>query len=180
MQPGESLMSLLLYIAHDSCATFRDILLLAHCGIILSEYRREWRTSCRLTVVTEKAKHDFHVASIVSVRLVGLKNLSCLHISNTWSQRHCVFGLSVHQCVRTYMYVRPYSHTYCHTSYYWYSITTHSFTLGLNLSFSANPPYRSLSFFSFRFHYMDFPDCLLLLLSISVFLLFSFSVFTLF
>ena len=39
--------------------------------------------------------------------------------------------------------------------------------------------HRSLSFFSFRFHYMDFPDCLLLLLSISVFLLFSFSVFTL-
>ena len=57
---------------------------------------------------------------------------------------------------------------------------TYSFTLGLNPSFSANPPYRSLSFFSFRFHYMDFPDCLLLLLSISVFLLFSFSVFTLF
>ena len=46
--------------------------------------------------------------------------------------------------------------------------------------FSANPPYRSLSFFSFRIHYVDFPDCLLLLLSISVFLLFSFSVFTLF
>ena len=57
---------------------------------------------------------------------------------------------------------------------------THSFTLGLNPSFSANPPYRSLSFFSFRIHCMDFPDCLLLLLSISVFLLFSFSVFTLF
>ena len=62
---------------------------------------------------------------------------------------------------------------------------THSFTLGLNPclnpSFSANPPYRTLSFFSFRFHYMDFPDCLLLLLSISVFLLFSFfSVFTFF
>ena len=58
---------------------------------------------------------------------------------------------------------------------------THSFTLGLNPSFSANPPYHSLFFFSFRIHYMDFPDCLLLLLSISVFLLFSFfSVFTLF
>jgi len=58
---------------------------------------------------------------------------------------------------------------------------THSFTLGLNPSLSANPPYL-LSFFSFRIHYMDFPDCLLLLLSISVFLLFtgSFSVFTLF
>ena len=26
--------------------------------------------------------------------------------------------------------------------------------------FSANPPYPSISFFSFRFHYMDFPDCL--------------------
>ena len=51
---------------------------------------------------------------------------------------------------------------------------THSFTLGLSPSFSANPPYRSLSFFFFRIHYMDFPDCLLLLLSIFVFLLFSF------
>ena len=56
---------------------------------------------------------------------------------------------------------------------------THSFILGLNPSFSANPPYRTLSFFSFSIHYMDFPDCLLLLLSISVFLLFI-SVFTLF
>jgi len=37
------------------------------------------------------------------------------------------------------------------------------FTLGLNPSFSANFPYRSLSFSSFRIHYMDFPDCLLLL-----------------
>ena len=54
---------------------------------------------------------------------------------------------------------------------------THSFTLGLNPSFSANPPYRSLSFFSFKIHYMDFPDCLLLLLSISVFLLFYFFLF---
>jgi len=47
-------------------------------------------------------------------------------------------------------------------------------TLGLNPYFSANPPYRSLSFFFFRIHYMDFPDCLLLPLSISVSLLFSF------
>ena len=47
----------------------------------------------------------------------------------------------------------------------------------LNPSFSANPPYRSLSFVSFKIHCMDFPDCLLLLLSISVFLLFSFFLF---
>jgi len=50
----------------------------------------------------------------------------------------------------------------------------HSLTLGLNPSFSANPPYLTLSFFSFRIHYMNFLDCLLLLLSISVFLHFSF------
>ena len=68
----------------------------------------------------------------------------------------------------------PYSHTYCHT-YYWYSITHSLFHS--RLKFSANPPYRTLSFFSFRFHYMDFPDCLLLLLSTSVYLLFSFFLF---
>ena len=47
-------------------------------------------------------------------------------------------------------------------------VAQYSFTLGLNPSFSANPPYRSLSFFSFRIYYTDFPDCLLLLPSISV------------
>ena len=51
---------------------------------------------------------------------------------------------------------------------------THSFIPGLNPSFSANPPYRSLSFVSFKIHYMDFPDCLLLLLSISVLVFFLF------
>ena len=45
----------------------------------------------------------------------------------------------------------PYSHTFNIPS------PTHSFTLGLNPSFSANPPYRSLSFVSFKIHYMDFP-----------------------
>jgi len=67
----------------------------------------------------------------------------------------------------------PYSQTYNDSI----PSPTHSFTLGLNPSFSANPLYRSLSFFSFRIHYVDFPDCLLLLLSISVFLLFSFFLF---
>ena len=71
----------------------------------------------------------------------------------------------------------PYSHTFI----IGIPSPTHSFILGLNPSFSANPPYRSLSFVSFKIHYIDFPDCLLLLLRISVFLLFSFfSVFTLF
>ena len=55
----------------------------------------------------------------------------------------------------------PYSHTYCHTYHYWYSITHSLFHSRLKSFLSANPPYPSLSFFSFRFHYMDFPDCLL-------------------
>ena len=71
----------------------------------------------------------------------------------------------------------PYSHTYSHSYYYWYCIT-HSFFHSRFKSFLfCKSPYRSLSFFSFRIHYMDFPDCLLLLLSISVFLLFSFFLF---
>ena len=49
----------------------------------------------------------------------------------------------------------------------------HSFIPDLKPSFSANPPRRSLPFF-FRTDYMDSPDCLLLLLSIFVFLLFRF------
>ena len=55
---------------------------------------------------------------------------------------------------------------------YWYSIT-HSLSHSRLKSFLfCKSSLPSLSFFSFRFHYMDFPDCLLLLLSISVFLLY--------
>ena len=61
--------------------------------------------------------------------------------------------------------------------YYWYSITHSLFHSRLKSSLSSNPPYRSLSFVSFKIHYMDLPDCLLLLLSISVFLLFTFFLF---
>jgi len=49
----------------------------------------------------------------------------------------------------------------------------HSFIPGLKPSFSANPFHRSPSFFFFRIHYMDSPDCLLLFLSIC-FILFVF------
>ena len=48
---------------------------------------------------------------------------------------------------------------YSHTIIIGIPSRTHSFTLGLNPYFSANPLYRSLSFFFFRMHYMDFPDC---------------------
>ena len=51
----------------------------------------------------------------------------------------------------------------------------HSFTPGLKPSFSANPPRRSLP--SFRADYMNSPDCLLLLLSISVFYVLVFPLF---
>jgi len=52
----------------------------------------------------------------------------------------------------------------------------HSFIPGLKPPFSANPSHRSPSFFFFRIHYMDSPDCLLLFLSISIlyFLVFLF------
>jgi len=60
-----------------------------------------------------------------------------------------------------------------HTYSYRYSIIHSSFILGLIPSSSANPSYRSLSFSFFRFHYMDSPDCLLLLLAYPS-LLFSF------
>ena len=46
---------------------------------------------------------------------------------------------------------------------------THSFIPDSKPSFSANPSYDSPSFFFFRIHYMDSPDCLLLFLSKSVF-----------
>jgi len=52
---------------------------------------------------------------------------------------------------------------------------TLSFIPDLKLSFSLNPSHCSLSFFFFRTDYM-IPRLLLLLLSISVFLLLSFSV----
>jgi len=44
-----------------------------------------------------------------------------------------------------------------------------TFIPGLKPSFSANPSHRSPSFFFFRIHYMDSPDCLVLFLSISIF-----------
>ena len=50
----------------------------------------------------------------------------------------------------------------------WYSITHSLFHSRLITYFPANPSDRSPSFFFFGIHYMDSPDCLLLLLSISV------------
>ena len=49
---------------------------------------------------------------------------------------------------------------------------THSFIPGLK-SFSSNPSHRSLPFLFFRTDSTDSPDCLLLLLSVSVFIFFS-------
>ena len=48
------------------------------------------------------------------------------------------------------------------------SSRTHSFIPDLKPPFCANSSYRSLLLFFFRTDYMDSPDCLLLLLSISI------------
>ena len=53
---------------------------------------------------------------------------------------------------------------------------THSFTLGLNPSFSANPPYRSLSFFFIQVSLYGFPR--LFTVTSEHIRLFTFSVFT--
>ena len=55
---------------------------------------------------------------------------------------------------------------------------THSFTLGLNPSFSANPPYCSLSFFLIQVSLYGFPR--LFSVTSEHIRLFTFSVFTLF
>ena len=49
------------------------------------------------------------------------------------------------------------SYTYCHTYYYWYSITHSLFHSRLKSPFSANPPYRSLSFFFLQDSLYGFP-----------------------
>ena len=61
----------------------------------------------------------------------------------------------------------------------WYSIT-HSLFHSRLKTFSADPSNHSPSFFFFRIHYMDSPDCLLSFLSISVFyfLVFCFTLFS--
>ena len=72
-----------------------------------------------------------------------------------------VRGQRVQKRVATNGRTRPISLSSSPTRYIGIPSPTHSFTLGLNPSSSANPPYPSISFFSFRFHCMDFPDCLL-------------------
>ena len=74
----------------------------------------------------------------------------------------------------------PYSHTYSHSYYYWYCIT-HSFFHSMLKSFlfcKSSLPQPFL--FVIQVSLYGFPRLFTLLLSISVFLLFTFSVFTLF
>ena len=82
------------------------------------------------------------------------------------------FGFSVDGICAEHLSVESYTIFICQQSYlllFWYSITTHSFFRGLKPFFSANPSHCSPSFFFFNTHYTDFPYCLLLFLSISVF-----------
>ena len=78
--------------------------------------------------------------------------------------QHC----TEHLTVESYTVIRP----ICQISYLLLlgiSLPTHSFIPDLKPSFSANPSHRSPSFLFFGIHYMIPPDCLLLLLSTSVF-----------
>ena len=83
-----------------------------------------------------------------------MKN-SCLHQPLTYydlADLHydllVTFTRSVFNLLSVYM-ISPYSHTYCHAYYYWYSIThrpTHSFTLGLILPFLQILPTAAFPF----------------------------------
>ena len=130
-----------------------------------------------------------HTDSVTYVNANNRPSFFFFFIVQTLSFMHCTCNFI---CGLSDVIIKTFSQSVCRILYDHYLPTviliimgipspTHSFTLGLNPYFSANPPYRSLFFFFFGIHYMDFPDCSLLLLSISVSLLFSFfSVFTLF
>jgi len=109
-----------------------------------------------------------------------------LAISQLWAHEESLLhaglafdGTSLCSCVRgvdsscaEHLTVESYTVFVCQQSYlllFGISSPTHSFIPGLKPSFSANLFYRSPSFFFFRIHYMDSPECWLLLLSISVF-----------
>ena len=88
--------------------------------------------------------------------------------------------LQVLRCFCTVLKQVTFQHCKCRILYDHYLATsyllllgipspTHSFIPGLKPSFYANPSHRSPSFFLFRIHYINSPDCVLLLLSISVF-----------
>ena len=88
---------------------------------------------------------------------------------------HCVLIMLVRgvdgSCAE-HLTVESYTLIICQQSYlllFGIPSPTHPFIPGLKPSFSANPSHRSPSFFFFKTHYMDSPDCLLLFLSISAF-----------
>ena len=74
----------------------------------------------------------------------------------------------------------PYSHTYCHAYNYWYSITHSLFHSRLKSFLFCKSCLPQPFLFLIRVSLYGFPRLFTLLLSISVFLLFSFSVFKLF
>ena len=80
----------------------------------------------------------------------------------------CSSGVGLRAVQRCQRY--PYSHTY----YYGYSISHSLFHSRLKSFLFCKSSLPQPFLFLFRIHYMDFPDCLLSLLSISVSLLFSF------
>ena len=109
----------------------------------------------------------------------GSERVSYVHVNYTVSppqkkERHQTHGDKSVNPQPIFRFISlEYGYTYCHT-YYWYSITHSLFHSMLKSFLFCKSSLPSLSFFSFRIHYMDFPYCLLLLLSTSVYLLFSF------
>ena len=84
------------------------------------------------------------------------------------------------QNLPTVIPLSPHGHTYCHTYYYWYSITHSLFHSKLKSFLFCKSSLPQPFLFLIQVSLYGFPRLFTLLLSISVFLHFSFSVFTLF
>ena len=133
-------------------------------------FRQRSKKECRYYRASEGEAslvkcYSNHIITRISIQTAGLA------FSGTVL---CSFHVrSIDSSCAEYLTVESYTVIICQQSYLLFGIPspspTHSFIPGLKPSFSANPFHRSPSFFFFRIHYMDSPNCLLLLLSISVF-----------
>ena len=105
--------------------------------------------------------------------------IPCSFVTVDYNTTFSLSGCSCRDCFSCEA-LSPYSHTYCHTYYYWYSITHSLFHSRLKSFLFCKSSLPQPFLFLIQVSLYGFPRLFTLLLSISVFSLFSFSVFTLF
>ena len=132
-----------------------------------------WRCELALTVVLDWSWLEWygvldwysnHIITRISIQT------ACLAFGGTGLCSYSVRGVDG-SCAE-HLTLESFTDIICQQSYlllFGIPSPTHSYIPGLKLPFSANPSHRSPSFFFFKIHHMDSPDCLLLFLNISVF-----------